>query len=151
MNLKEMGTSLIKEKLTKENLKPSTPKKKILLGAFVLLLGALGLEISNTDFDLGSILSGNSVADSKLVRDADGNIQTDATGAMVTRLMRNISGDVVPTGSSDGKYTDQYNCNDFSSQPQAQAFFKKAGGPSKDTNGLDGDNDGEACEGLPKK
>lgn len=151
MNLKEMGTSLIREKLTKENLKPSTPKKKILLGVFVLLLGALGLEISNNDFDLGSVLSGNSLADSKLVRDADGNIQTDAAGTMVTRLMRNLDGDVVPQGSSGGKYTDEYNCSDFASQSQAQAFFKKAGGPSKDTNGLDGDNDGEACEGLPRK
>ena len=29
-------------------------------------------------------------------------------------------------------------------------FFDKAGGVSKDTNRLDGDNDGEACESLPK-
>ena len=53
-----------------------TPKRKIAKGVIggiiVLLLGALGLELSNNDFDLGSILSGNSVSDSKVMRDEKG-------------------------------------------------------------------------------
>lgn len=148
MNLKDLAVKTAKEKFTKENLKPTTTKKKVLLGVFVLLLGALGLEVSNNDFDLGSIMSGNSVADSKIMRDADGNLQTDNSGNLVTHVMRDTDGNIV---SSNGKYTDEYNCADFKTQPKAQAFFEKAGGPSKDTNGLDGDNDGEACESLPNK
>ena len=65
--------------------------------------------------------------------------------------MRDKLGNVVPNGQAGGKYTDEYNCDDFSTQPEAQTFFKNAGGPSKDTNRLDGDNDGKACESLPEK
>lgn len=105
-------------------------KKKIakpfLIGVLVLLLGAFGLEVSNTDFDLGKLLSGSSLSESKVMRDKEGNVVT-----------------------SGGKYTDEYNCADFETQPGAQRFFTNAGGPSQDTNNLDGDNDGEACEALP--
>lgn len=128
-----------------------SPKRKIakgiLGGIIVILLGALGLELSNNDFDLGSILSGNSMSDSKVMRDEKGNLATDASGKLITRVMRDKEGNVVANG---GKYTDEYNCDDFDSQPRAQRFYEKAGGPSQDTNRLDGDKDGEACEGLPK-
>lgn len=40
-------------------------------------------------------------------------------------------------------------CSDFSNQKQAQEFFVKKGGPSKDPHRLDGDRDGVACEALP--
>jgi len=146
MDLKDLA----REKLNKENLKPKSGKKKVLLGVIVLLLGALGLELGNTDFDLGSILSGNSVSDSKIERDSSGNLERDAEGDFVTRLMRDKLGNVVPEGTTGAKYTDEYNCDDFSTQPEAQAFFAKAGGLSNDTNRLDGDKDGEACESLPK-
>ena len=39
-------------------------------------------------------------------------------------------------------------CSDFKTQKKAQRFFKKQGGPKKDPHGLDGDNDGKACEDL---
>ncbi len=142
---------LAKEKFNKENLKPNTTKKKVLLGVLVLLLAALGLEVSNNDFDLGSITKGNSVADSKIQRDADGNLLQNENGDFITRIMRDINGDEVSAGTAGAKYTDEYNCDDFKTQPQAQKFFTKAGGPNKDVNGLDGDNDGEACESLPMK
>jgi hypothetical protein len=124
--------------------------KGIIGVVIVILLGALGLEVSNTDFDLGSIFSGSSVSDSKIMRDEKGNLQRDTNGNFLTRLMRDKAGNVVPEGQAGAKYTDEYNCDDFTTQVEAQAFFTKAGGPSKDTNGLDGDNDGEACENLPK-
>lgn len=128
-----------------------TPQRKIAKGVvggiIVILLGALGLELSNNDFDLGSILSGNSVSDSKVMRDEKGNLQKDAAGNLVTRVMRDKEGNVVTSG---GKYTDEYNCDDFTTQPEAQQFFMKAGGVNKDTNRLDGNKDGEACESLPK-
>lgn len=101
--------------------------KPVLLGVLVLLLGAFGLEASNNDWDLGKLLSGSTMGEAKVLRDKEGNVVT-----------------------SGGKYTDEYNCADFEAQPQAQKFFTNAGGPSKDTNRLDGDNDGEACEALPK-
>ncbi len=121
--------------------------KGILGVVIVLLLGALGLETTNNDFDLMSIFSGNSVSESKIMRDKDGNLEQTSTGDFVTRIMRDKSGNVVESG---GKYTDEYNCDDFSTQVEAQSFFTKAGGLTKDTNGLDGDKDGEACESLPK-
>lgn len=102
--------------------------KGILGVVIVLLLGALGLETTNNDFDLGKLLNGSSLQESKVMRDKEGNVVTDGSG----------------------KATDEYNCSDFSTQPQAQNFFVKAGGPSKDTNRLDGNNDGVACQDLPK-
>ena len=42
-----------------------------------------------------------------------------------------------------------YNCSDFATQRDAQAFFLDEGGPSNDPHDLDGDNDGKACEELP--
>lgn len=99
--------------------------KGILAVVIVILLGALGLELTNNDWDLGKLLSGSSPNEAKVMRDKEGNVVT-----------------------SGGKGTDEYNCDDFSSQAEAQRFFIKAGGPSKDTDRLDGDNDGVACESL---
>jgi hypothetical protein len=149
MDLKDKLGDVVKEKLSSENLKPKTGKKKVLLGVLVLLLGALGLELGGKDFDLGSILDGNSVSDSAIMRDENGNLVKDADGNLVTKVMRNKMGDVVTDGS--GKATDEYNCADFKTQPEAQNFFEKAGGVSKDTNRLDGNKDGVACQDLPKK
>lgn len=42
-------------------------------------------------------------------------------------------------------------CADFDTQEEAQEFFLAAGGPEKDPHGLDGDNDGIACEKLPRR
>lgn len=42
-----------------------------------------------------------------------------------------------------------YNCSDFTTQKDAQKFFKKHGGPQQDPYNLDGDGDGRACESLP--
>jgi hypothetical protein len=102
--------------------------KPIIIAALALLAGAFGLEATNTDFDLGKLLSGSTVEESRVMRDKEGN--------------------VVTTG---GKYTDEYNCDDFKTQEEAQRFFVKSGGPNKDTNRLDGDNNGVACQSLPKE
>jgi Excalibur calcium-binding domain len=40
-------------------------------------------------------------------------------------------------------------CANFRSQRAAQFFFLKHGGPRQDSNRLDGDNDGVACEDNP--
>ena len=41
------------------------------------------------------------------------------------------------------------NCGSFDTQAEAQQFFVAAGGRQRDSHGLDGDNDGIACEHLP--
>lgn len=104
--------------------------KYILSGGLVVLLTALGLEVSNNDYDLGKILEGSSWKDAKVMRDKDGNVVTDGTG----------------------KYTNDYNCDDFDSQDQAQRFFDKVKADTgEDPNRLDGDKDTVACEDLPKE
>ncbi len=103
--------------------------KGILGVVIIILLAVLGLELSNNDWDLGKLFSGSSWSESKVMRDINGNVVTDGSG----------------------KPTDEYNCDDFTKQSQAQTFFQNAGGPSTDTNRLDGDKDGIACESLPKK
>lgn len=108
-----------------------------LVGIFIMLLVALGLESSNHDWDLGKLWQTKSFDQSKVVRDESGNILFDKEG--------NIT-----TNSDLGKKADDYNCSDFETQPQAQTFFQKVGGTKNDLNRLDGDKDGEACESLPK-
>lgn len=124
--------------------------KGILGIVIVVLLGALGLEATNNDFSIGSLLGGNSMSDSKIIRDAQGNAVQDSSGKYITQLLRNKAGDVVPAGTAGAKYTNEYNCDDFATQSEAQAFFVKSGGVSGDTNRLDGNKDGSACESLPK-
>lgn len=104
---------------------------------FLTLLTAFGLEFSGNDFDLGTLMKTKSFEESKVQRDAGGNILFDKEG--------NIT-----TDSSKGKQADEYNCDDFSSQPESQRFFERVGGTGNDINRLDGDKDGESCESLPK-
>lgn len=112
------------------NASDSTKKiaKPILIVLIGILLAAFGLEATNNDWDLGKLLSGASPSEAKVMRDKEGNVVT-----------------------SGGKYTDEYNCADFKTREEAQRFFVKAGGPSKDVNRLDGDNNGVACQDLPKE
>lgn len=109
----------------------------VLIIAFIALLAAFGLEVSQNDWDVGKLWETKSFEESKVSRDETGNILFDKLG--------NIT-----TDSSIGKQANDYNCEDFTSQPEAQSFFEKVGGVGNDVNRLDGDKDGEACESLPK-
>jgi len=100
--------------------------RPILMAVLAILAAAFGLESCNNDWDLGKLLSGSTPSEARVMRDKEGN--------------------EVTTG---GKYTDEYNCDDFSTQEEAQKFFENAGGPNKDVNRLDGDNNGKACQSLP--
>jgi hypothetical protein len=44
---------------------------------------------------------------------------------------------------------DDFSCEDFDTQAQAQAFYEENAGPELDIYGLDPDRDGQACEELP--
>jgi hypothetical protein len=120
-----------------------------MLGVGVALLVALGLETSNTDIDLGTLIDTGSLSDSKIERDADGNLASSEDGGFLTRVLRDIEGNEVPEGTVGAKYADEYNCDDFTTQPEAQRFFDNAGGLANDVNRLDGNKDGVACQALP--
>jgi hypothetical protein len=74
-------------------------------------------------------MNGSTVQEAKVLRDKQGNVVTDSTL---------------------GKATNEYNCSDFKTQGEAQTFFDNAGGIKGDTNRLDGNKDGMACQDLPK-
>ncbi|MCA9367280.1 excalibur calcium-binding domain-containing protein [Candidatus Kaiserbacteria bacterium] len=120
-----------------------------MLGIGTVLLIALGLEASNTDVDLNSVMQGNSVSDSVIERDADGNLKSTTDGSFMTKIWRDQNGDVVPEGTVGAKAEDQYNCDDFKTQAEAQVFFDNAGGVANDVNRLDGNKDGVPCQALP--
>lgn len=91
---------------------------------------ATGLEIADKDFDLQTLWETGSLKESLLERDADGNL-------LNTQLI---------CDAQEAEYYD-YNCDDFLTQPEAQAVYERCG---TDVNRLDGDNDGIVCESLPK-
>lgn len=101
-----------------------------MFGLIALLMVGVGMEATNTDYDLGKMIETKSFSESRVLRDKSGN--------------------VVPAGTTGAKYTNEYNCDDFTTQPEAQSFFERAGGVKGDTNRLDGNKDGDACESLPK-
>ena len=120
-----------------------------MIGIGVVLLLALGLEVAETDVDLGSVVETGSVSDSVIERDAEGNLETASDGGLLTRILRDKEGNEVAAGTAGAKYTDEYNCDDFDTQPEAQRFFERAGGVEGDVNRLDGNKDGVACQALP--
>lgn len=105
---------------------------------FIALLAAFGLEVTKNDWDLQKLWQTKSFQESKVTRDQSGNILYDKLG--------NIT-----TDTAKGKKADDYNCDDFTTQPEAQAFFEKVGGVGNDVNRLDGNKDGVACQSLPKR
>ena len=107
--------------------------KGILGIVIVILLGALGMEVGNTDFDLGTLLQGEGFSKAKMQRDAKGNLTGKTIGE--------VCGD---------EAKDEYNCDDFTTQEEAQAKMEECMANGKDVNRLDGDKDGIACEALPK-
>ena len=99
----------------------------IMIGVIITLLVALGLEVGNTDVDLGKVIETGSLSESVIERDEDGNM---------------ILGTMCEAGS--------YNCDDFATQAEAQEVYESCGGAENDVHGFDRDGDGLACEGLPK-
>ena len=120
-----------------------------LVGVGTVLLIALGLEVAETDVDLGTLVETGSISDSVIERDEDGNLATSETGELITKIWRDANGNEVAEGTPGAKGEDEYNCDDFATQPEAQRFFANAGGVANDVNRLDGNKDGVACQALP--
>lgn len=128
------ATDAILKKTTDYSGTPARKASKGILGVVILiLLAGLGLEFTNNDWDLGALFAGEGLAGSKIIRDADGNINFDGVSPLIVSCE-----------------ADTYNCSDFLYQAQAQDVYERCGGGGKDVNGLDGDGDGVACEDLPK-
>jgi len=98
-----------------------------MLGIGIALLVALGLEVSNTDVDLGTLMETGSLSESVVQRDEDGNA---IYGAMCEENV--------------------YNCGDFKTQGEAQEVYDTChSADNRDRHGLDRDGDGVACQSLP--
>lgn len=120
-----------------------------MLGIAAVLLIALGLEVAETDVDLGTFMETGSVSESTIERDEDGNLETTADGSFMTRIWRDENGMEVAEGTAGAKAEDEYNCDDFATQAEAQVFFDNMGGVDFDVNRLDGNKDGVPCQSLP--
>lgn len=99
--------------------------------AIIALLAALGLEATENDWDLGKAIETGSMSEAKIQRDDGGNL---IIGAMC---------------NADDTF--DYNCDDFTTQEEAQSVYEKCAKNGKDVHGLDGNNDGVACQSLPHK
>ncbi|HIP49899.1 MAG TPA: hypothetical protein EYG99_00435 [Candidatus Pacebacteria bacterium] len=99
--------------------------------AIIALLAALGLEATENDWDLGKVIETGSMSEAKIQRDDGGNL---IIGAMCN-----------PDDTFD------YNCDDFSTQEEAQSVYDKCFQNGLDVHGLDGNGDGVACQNLPHK
>lgn len=98
-----------------------------MLGVGAVLLVALGLEVANTDLDLGTLMETGSVQESIIKRDENGNA---LYGAMCEENV--------------------YNCSDFATQSEAQEVYDTCyTAELPDRHGLDRDGDGVACQSLP--
>ncbi len=98
-----------------------------MLGIGIVLLAALGMEVANTDIDLGTLVETGSLEESFIKRDAEGNPLFGAT------CEENV-----------------YNCSDFKTQKEAQEVYDTCNtSENRDRHGLDRDGDGVACQSLP--
>lgn len=107
--------------------------KVVIGGAIVLLLAALGMEVSNKDFDVGKLIQTGSFAASQIQRDSNGNLLPSSIDSFCNAQKQD------------------YNCADFKTQPEAQSVYDrcKTLGKNMDVYHLDGNNNGIVCEALP--
>ena len=98
-----------------------------MIGIGLVLLAAFGLEVSNTDLDLGKAIETGSIEEAMIDRDENGNLIFGAA------CEENL-----------------YNCSNFSTQEEAQEVYDTCYTAERpDRHGLDRDGDGVACQSLP--
>lgn len=111
----------------------ATWAKVIIGGAIVLLLAAFGMEASNKDYNVGTLIKTHSFAASEIQRDSSGNLLPSSVDAFCNAEQQD------------------YNCSDFKTQPEAQTVYDrcKSLGKNMDVYRLDGNHNGIVCEALP--
>lgn len=105
---------------------------KVVLGVVIaILLGAFGMEATNTDYDLKTLTETKSFEAAKIQRDEKGNLTNIDSFCQSEKI--------------------DYNCSDFKTQIEAMEVYNRCGelGKNMDTFRLDGDKDGKVCESLP--
>lgn len=102
--------------------------RALLIGLFILLLVALGLETTSNDLDLGKLVETRSIEQSRIDKTDSG--RWDIGGACSKNNL---------------------NCGNFEYQEDAQEVFEECGGLEDDVHRLDGDKDGLVCESLPSR
>jgi hypothetical protein len=106
---------------------------KVILGVVIaLLLGAFGMEATQTDYDMQKLIETKSFSQSKVERDA-------------------TTGNIINIDNFCNAEKLDYNCSDFKTQAEAMTVYKRCGelGKNMDVFRLDGDSDGNVCESLP--
>lgn len=99
-----------------------------ILGLIALVLVAFGMELSGTDLDLGKLAETGSVKESMITKTENG---TWLIGECEKR--------------------ENFNCDNFAYQDEAQTLFEECGGVENDVHGLDRDKDGIVCEANKKR
>ncbi len=105
---------------------------KIVLGVVIAILAAaFGMEATNNDFDMGTLVETGSFDAAKIQRDESGNLTNIDNFCQSEKL--------------------DYNCSDFKTQSEAMDVYNRCSelGKNMDTFGLDRDKDGKVCESLP--
>ncbi len=120
-------------------------KTSIAIGLWIIVLAAIGIETMNYDLDLGSILSGKSIQESRVTHTKEG-----------LKLMGSC---IIPVKWDKN----DLNCDNFKTQWEAQAKYNQCADEiasynegvdvakikSLDIYGLDGNKNGIVCEALP--
>ena len=99
-----------------------------ILGLIAVLLVAVGMEVSDNDFDVQKLLETGSFSESRVKVTENGTWLID-----------------------ECKKKANFNCDNFEYQEEAQALFEACGGVENDIHGLDRDKDGIVCEANKKR
>lgn len=105
---------------------------KVALGVMIaILVGAFGMEATQTDYDLERLIETKSFNESKIERDESGNLINIDNFCNAAEM--------------------DYNCSDFKTQTEAMQVYERCSelGKNMDIFRLDGDKDGLVCEALP--
>ncbi len=99
-----------------------------ILGLMAVILVALGMEVSDNDFDVQKLIETGSFSESRVKVTENGHWLID-----------------------ECKSKSNFNCDNFKYQDEAQALFDACGGVENDIHGLDRDKDGIVCESNKKR
>lgn len=99
-----------------------------IIGIGVVLLAAIGFELSGTDYDLGKVIETGSFNEAKIE-------QTENGTWLIGECKKKVN----------------FNCDNFKYQDEAQDLFEACGGVENDIHGLDRDKDGIVCESNKKR
>ena len=102
--------------------------RAVLIALAVVVLGAIGMEVSGNDWDMQTLIETGSFEDSAVEK---------------TEVGTWLIGDTCSR--------EYLNCSNFAYQEEAQTVFNDCGGKDNDVHNLDRDKDGIVCEALPKR